>query len=195
MKTKKLPRISSLKNLKNGFTLVELMVVVAIIGILASVAIPNYQQFQARARQSEAKAGLGNIGAIEMAYFSDAQTYSMCIQKLGYTSQGVNRYYTIGFTNADGKKCGRDMGSSCINIYGSSSKDPIDSCAANDGEAYFVANVGAGKAATAKADITTTIEQQAFSAEAAGYISGTTADKWYVKEGGTPVNTQNGVKK
>src|SRR4051794_18486634 len=44
-----------------GFTLIELMIVVAIIGILAAIAIPNFVRFQARARQSEANTNLKSL--------------------------------------------------------------------------------------------------------------------------------------
>jgi type IV pilus assembly protein PilA len=44
-----------------GFTLIELMIVVAIIGILAAIAIPNFIRFQARARQSEANTNLKSL--------------------------------------------------------------------------------------------------------------------------------------
>jgi len=58
-----------------GFTLIELMIVVAIIGILAAIAIPNFLRFQARAKQSEAKQNLGAIFTAYTSYFSDNNTF------------------------------------------------------------------------------------------------------------------------
>jgi len=63
-----------LKN-KKGFTLIELMIVVAIIGILAAIAIPNFLKFQAKSKQSEAKTNLKAGFTAETSYFGENNTY------------------------------------------------------------------------------------------------------------------------
>ena len=52
---------------QEGFTLIELMIVVAIIGILAAIAIPNFLQYQMKSRQSEAKTNLMAIKTSEVS--------------------------------------------------------------------------------------------------------------------------------
>ena len=60
---------------REGFTLIELMIVVAIIGILAAIAIPNFLRFQLRSKTGEAKANLAAIRTAEEGYFSEYSTY------------------------------------------------------------------------------------------------------------------------
>ena len=62
-------------NKREGFTLIELMIVVAIIGILAAIAIPNFIKFQLRAKAGESKVNLAGIRTAEESYFADAGTY------------------------------------------------------------------------------------------------------------------------
>ncbi|MCA3185166.1 MULTISPECIES: type IV pilin protein [unclassified Cupriavidus] len=60
-----------------GFTLIELMITVMIIGILSAIAIPQYQQYVTKARRAEAKAGLARVqGALER-YFTVNNTYTL----------------------------------------------------------------------------------------------------------------------
>jgi len=90
--------IKSLKR-QDGFTLVELMVVVAIIGLLSAVAIPNFKKYQAKAKVSEAKLQLAAAYTAEQAFFSDFNMYSNCLPYMGFDPglESANRYYAIGF--------------------------------------------------------------------------------------------------
>jgi len=61
---------------KKAFTLIELMIVVAIIGILAAIAVPNFIKFQCRSKQSEAKGNLKALYVSQEAFRAENDTYT-----------------------------------------------------------------------------------------------------------------------
>jgi prepilin-type N-terminal cleavage/methylation domain-containing protein len=94
-----MPRLKMIygKN-ESGFTLIELMIVVGIIGILVSIAAPNFARYQSKARQSEAKIGLSAIYAGEQSFYSEYSSYIGAMDSIGYSPEGNKRFYTIGFS-------------------------------------------------------------------------------------------------
>lgn len=89
----------------SGFTLVELMVVVAIIGILSAIAVPNFKKYQAKSKQSEAKIQLAAVYSTEVSANADYDTYATCIKDLGYEVPPKG-YYIVGFSAHDGTTAG-----------------------------------------------------------------------------------------
>ena len=157
-----------LKN-KKGFTLIELMIVVAIIGILAAIAIPNFLKFQAKSKQSEAKTNLKGVYTAETAYFGENNDYGG-FDSVNWEPVGSKFYYhytlTGAVTGVNSTEKGADMTGTTANWTGNSGSSPS----------------------------LTTGSTDAFTAGAVGNIdSDTTTDCWIITDGNKLLNTQNDV--
>jgi len=85
----------------NGFTLIELMITVAVIGILAAVAYPSYNDYLIRATRSAAQSFMLDVSNKEEQYLLDARIYTPVANNAGFTTLGltvpveVSRFYSL----------------------------------------------------------------------------------------------------
>ncbi len=178
------------KRLKKGFTLIELMIVVAIIGILAAIAIPNFIRFQARSKQSEAKTNLKALFTAQKAWFGERDEFSTRGDIIGFAPEQSNRYYYRLDT-----ACGGGLWSRPNPVGGAYS------CITNDMARFPDTNTATapaalGTALSANAPTTSgvngTCPNCGFTGDATGNVDNDSViDAWYISSG--DATTQQGV--
>lgn len=100
---------------KSAFSLIELMIVVAIIAFLAMIAVPSYQKYVAKAKRAEAYIQLSSLYAAQKAYWAEHGRYSSQLSGqggIGWKPEGYNGggtgekfYYTYGCGGSEGTSC------------------------------------------------------------------------------------------
>ena len=72
-----------------GFTLIELMVVMTILGILISIAVPQYSKYRTHAYDTQAKMDLRGVAIAEEAYYVDSESYLACANETCRSLPGI----------------------------------------------------------------------------------------------------------
>ncbi len=98
--------MSKIRNAK-GFTLIELLIVIAIIGILAAIAIPQFNQYKARAYDSDVKSNIHNIYLACKAYWADSGSGVSCTTTIALlTTYGYIQSQDVQWQSATGFETG-----------------------------------------------------------------------------------------
>lgn len=145
-------RTRRIANIQSGFTLIELMIVVVIIGILAGIAYPSYQNQVRKTKRADGKAALMELASRQEKYFSQCSSYTTNITGaypasesscgaaagLGFTAQSADGNYNLsatltatGYTvtaTAVSASQVNDTGCTTLSITSIGSKSPASGC-------------------------------------------------------------------
>ena len=166
------------------------MIVVAIIGVLSTIAMPNFNAAVSKARQVEAKSAASSMFTAEKSFYAEQNSYTYCLYDAGYTPEGSRRYYMTGYLNGVGDRCGSTCWQSDFYSHaGCTANQPSFS-----NNATFNANswanstlAGAGIAAGFS------VSSNAFNALALGSISSAAVlDVWQIDQDRVMTNLQTG---
>ena len=158
------------KNSQSGFSLIELMIVVGIIGILTTIAVPRFQMFQAKARRTEAVVNLGQIYTLEQAYFAEKGVYA----PIAAAGTAIGRRVA---TTPVCSKVANDVG-----FY-------LDGCTATSPNVRYKYWV-----TTASGNTTFTANAEAFGSLIVEGCPATTTDTWTMTEAKLLTNSKDAIK-
>lgn len=176
------------KNSNKGFSLIELMIVVAIIGILTAVSLPTFKNFQRRARAMEAKTGLAAIWVAQKTFFSEYGNYYTNLEAVGYLPEG-QMLYVIGFDSPGGIQP--------TTLPSSATSDENMNtqliCAVSSNCVTSLGTISAGVDLATYGSFTVNSNGTEFLIGAAGVIGGVVDDVWSMTHAKQMINISNGT--
>ena len=87
---------------QGGFTLIELMIVVVIIGIISMIALPSFQASMAKGKRTDAKTALMESSSRMEQYYLDNKTYTTTLSDIGVSTTSPDGYYALSVVTPDG---------------------------------------------------------------------------------------------